>query len=44
MIKFISIVFPLIAISTAVFVLFQLGAFVIEFQRVIRKDTSIKAE
>ncbi len=38
MIKFIGIMFPLIAIATAVFILVKLVAFVVEIQRSIRAE------
>lgn len=39
MFKLIGILFPLIAIATAVFILIKLMAFVVEIQRTIRADT-----
>ena len=38
MITFIGIVFPLVAIATAVFILIKLVAFVVEIQRSIRAE------
>ena len=44
MIKFIAILFPLIAIATAVFILYRLVAFVVEIQRSIRAESASAPE